>query len=82
MKTKEITGWVYLSDNRFMAGVIPDNFKEMGESVARAKLIIEIPERKIEISESEFCKIIDSYSEGYCVPAVLMHLKQKLFGKT
>lgn len=52
MKTREIDGWVYLSDNRFINGILPSNFKEMGEQVARARLIIELPEKKIEITES------------------------------
>jgi hypothetical protein len=45
---------------------------------AKLKLIIELPEKKVEITESEFDKAYDE-AGGYTISREI--LKQKLFGK-
>jgi len=50
METKEIDAWVRYFDD----GTIMDISTKEGAYYERAKLIIEIPEKKIEITERQF----------------------------
>lgn len=80
MKTREIECWVSPTikngdiETRYcvISGPVdPDTYR-------KAKLIIEVPEKRIEISESEFEKIFKGHT-GYSY--TVHEMKQKLFGK-
>lgn len=83
-KTREIEGWVYKSDianERYNFNQrMPDNFKDIG--AVKAKLIIEVPEKRISISESEFDEAWKWLDSQWSIPDSDMgkELKQKLFG--
>jgi hypothetical protein len=87
MRTKEVNGWIYLNQKEDFSGAvfhvrIPDNFSEM-KGVAMAKLLIKIPERKVEITESQFEKLrydLKFWEDEMC-PYTHRRLLQKLFGK-
>lgn len=90
MKTKTIEGWVYLDEDKNFTTMnfhqrIPDNFNEM-KNVARATMIIEIPEKKIEITESQLRDCFDTFrklhddNERRLVYSFLEYTKEKLFG--
>lgn len=85
MRTKEINGWVYKSEsgdynNSLFHTKFPLNFHDLNG--VKAKLIIEVPEKKITISESEFDKAVNEALDvrGMC-KAFLSELRQNLFGK-
>lgn len=68
MKTKEIDVWVQklvISDKykyeAFMEGRSCQMSRTEKDGYYKAKLIIEIPEKKIEITESEFDKVYATY---------------------
>lgn len=83
MKTREIEGWVY-PDSTILYERFPDNFDEIGG--LKARLIIEIPEKKITISESEFDKslggLIFESSRLFEAEKFLTNIKQRLFKET
>jgi hypothetical protein len=79
MKTKEIKGWIY-KGSQTLHERFPDNFDDMVD-VYKAKLIIELPERKLTISESEYNKAIKESFGDACYFESLKTLREKLFGK-
>ena len=82
MKTKEIEVWGY-EGSLLIHDKFPSNFNDM-PNVYKAKLIIELPERKVEITESEFDEAVKDYDlHNPCLKAfsgAMEHIKQKLFG--
>lgn len=92
MKTKEIDIWI---DNTVMHGLISGHdvqSKEMyfcnsdRSRTTKAKLIIELPEKKIEITESSFDEAVyDAFHNGllrnHSFNEIKQTMKQKLFGK-
>ena len=82
MKTKEIDVWVNVPTNRvnredlyrFIDINVTENeaseWLEKHDIIIKGKLMFEIPEKKIEITESEFDKAINKYksdcSYGFC----------------
>lgn len=92
MKTREIEVKLYELDlkniftgpRREMTIYQPDKELVNGNKfkVLKATLIIEMPERKIEITESEFDKIIgeiDSTMSFLYVPTIGEHIKERIF---
>lgn len=87
MKTKEIEVWVYENDlekaqKNGTKGVYftleyPDD-----SSFKKAKLIIDLPEKKIEITESQFDEAwrLSATAVNSTVHQSYLNLKQKLFG--
>lgn len=95
MKTKEIEVWVSrpLIDNDIRFGEsreryirIPYRDHDLSEQgYTKAKLIIELPEKKIEITEGQFDEAVKEFFKGDISPMqtgvkMQSHLKQKLFG--
>lgn len=86
MKTRELTGWSYnenIEDFEKGQGPLrifirtPGNFSEINASMVKA--IIEVPERKVTISESEFEEAVNESPLQY--DYAVKYLKQKLFGE-
>jgi hypothetical protein len=85
MKTKEIEVWTYPEVRSFGSteGLMYEVFAGQSRDNKRvkAKLLIEIPERKIEITESMLDNALKEYeSQGSCAFFKNI-LKQKLFGE-
>ena len=95
MKTKEIDVWVpnfieedfglecIIANTGVYASICGDQMEEDNIIYYRAKLIIEIPEKKIEITESEFDKLAESYMTLNCYGVKKVYyddLKKELFG--
>lgn len=89
MKTKEIDVLINPSDltRRFIYAYIPEHYPGISTDYLKAKLIIELPEKKITITEKEFesafnkaslLSLDDNYKPKHY--AYLGPLKQKLFG--
>lgn len=91
MRTKEIE--IYLNSDDMMELIDnPTRSKEEWYSEAsttrdlshdfKTRLIIDLPEKKIEISESQFDEILkDARSQYRDTSDCIWHLKQTLFGK-
>jgi hypothetical protein len=93
MKTREIEIMVTPSILEYELGsfivtkdpVIINNFNQgklESQKLIKAKLIIEIPEREITITESEFDKLIgkiDSETDWLFIPRLGNAIKEKLF---
>lgn len=84
MRTKEIEVWI---EPNQIAGLEPDYTdtittytKKCGEPQYRAKLIIKMPERKVEITESQFDEAWDG-GYGCTYEGLKRHLKKVLFGE-
>lgn len=83
MKTKEIHGWIYGGQTN-LNETIPDNFHEM-RNVFKAKLVIEQPEKKIEITESDIDRAVQNFNYSHAdrmnQKDLIEYLKLELFGK-
>ena len=80
-RTREIKGWIYNNGYSFHER-FPDNFNEM-VGVSKATLIIELPERKVTISESDFDGLSEECESRTVTDGrVLAMLKSKLFKDT
>lgn len=86
MKTKEIACWVH-KDINFRSTVGPTIFLEKNEMHGfnvKAKLIVELPEKSVTITESEFDEIVHAHDmtlyENVTPNSLYKHLKKKIFG--
>lgn len=84
MKTKEIEVWVptMVTDSFARSEIFTIKTRDMIEgSWLKARLIIEIPEKTITISESEFWEIVKSLKNEYGGISGPDVLAEKLFSK-
>ncbi len=82
MRTKEIECWVDpvsadINENFY---VTKNEINHRGTNV-KARLIIELPERKIELTESEFDEAWNLPLDIDSINDIRIAVKQKLFGK-
>lgn len=95
MKTKEIEVWVFNPAVEKFKDDVADSFisfRHAGadeQNYSRAKLIIELPERKVEITESEYLTLVKEIEDEKLHRRSSHHLPEdiglkwykKLFGK-
>ena len=80
MKTKEITVWVKLNDQGdYIDAWSP---KQVVAPFSKAKLIIELPGKKIELTESDYWSAVEEFKKGsgYAVLVNPDTLRDLLFG--
>lgn len=86
-RTKEIEVWVDKNYENYFPGnsLTIHSVCHVNHQPLKAKLIIELPEKKIEITESQFDEAVKEFFKGDISPMqtgvkMQSHLKQKLFG--
>ena len=83
-KTKEIEVFIpsIELDSFARAEILIGRTRDMriGGDWHKAKLIIELPERKAEITESEFDEVIAKHFTQHWIADEMVKIKQKLFG--
>jgi hypothetical protein len=84
MKTKEIDVWAVMGDEDRplkMWSAFPKDYgsSDNGEKWLKAKLIIELPERKVEISESDLDDCYSDFLKDDTCGDIIGYIKQRLF---
>lgn len=82
MKTREIEVWLCEGWEKKSYPEFCLAYDNSAECTIKARLIVEAPDKKIEITESQFDEAFDSVVDpGYDGADIKGELKQKLFGE-